>query len=101
TVIIFAVLPVMVLSSNYFAQKMRRSFKASRHELGELNAQVEDSLSGIRVVKSFANEELEKDKFAARNGRFLQIKRGMYHNMAGFHTVTRLFDGVMYIAVVV
>ena len=101
TVIVFAVLPVMVLCSNHFAQKMRRSFKASRHELGELNAQVEDSLSGIRVVKSFANEELEREKFARRNGVFLQIKRGMYHNMAGFHSVTRLFDGAMYILVVV
>ena len=101
TVIVFAVLPVMVLCSNHFAQKMRRSFKASRHELGELNAQVEDSLSGIRVVKSFANEELEKEKFAERNNIFLKIKKGMYHNMAGFHSVTRLFDGVMYILVVV
>ena len=101
TVIIFAVLPLMVYFSNKFAKKMRASFKASRHELGELNAQVEDSLSGIRVVKSFANEELEKEKFAERNNIFLRIKKGMYHNMAGFHSVTRLFDGVMYILVVV
>ena len=101
TLIIFAVLPLMVFFSNLFARRMRRSFKESRHELGELNAQVEDSLSGIRVVKSFANEELERAKFARRNGVFLQIKRGMYHNMAGFHSVTRLFDGVMYIIVVV
>ena len=101
TVIIFAVLPLMVYFSNKFAQKMRASFKASRHELGELNSQVEDSLSGIRVVKSFANEELEKEKFAERNDIFLRIKKGMYHNMAGFHSVTRLFDGVMYILVVV
>ena len=101
TVIIFAVLPLMVYFSNKFAKKMRASFKASRHELGELNAQVEDSLSGIRVVKSFANEELEKEKFAERNDIFLRIKKGMYHNMAGFHSVTRLFDGVMYILVVV
>ena len=101
TVIIFAVLPLMVYFSNKFAKKMRASFKASRHELGELNSQVEDSLSGIRVVKSFANEELEKEKFAERNSIFLRIKKGMYHNMAGFHSVTRLFDGVMYILVVV
>ena len=101
TVIIFAVLPLMVYFSNKFAKKMRASFKASRHELGELNSQVEDSLSGIRVVKSFANEDLEKEKFAERNGIFLKIKKGMYHNMAGFHSVTRLFDGVMYILVVV
>ena len=101
TVIIFAVLPLMVYFSNKFAKKMRASFKASRHELGELNSQVEDSLSGIRVVKSFANEELEKEKFAERNSIFLKIKKDMYHNMAGFHSVTRLFDGVMYILVVV
>ena len=101
TVIVFAVLPLMVFCSNYFARKMRRSFQESRHELGELNAQVEDSLSGIRVVKSFANEDLERSKFAVRNNIFLKIKKGMYHNMAGFHSVTRLFDGVMYIVVVV
>lgn len=101
TLIIFAALPLMVLCSNYFSQKMRRSFKESRHQLGELNAQVEDSLSGIRVVKSFANEDLERHKFAGNNDRFLVIKRGMYHNMAGFHSVTRLFDGIMYILVVV
>ena len=101
TLIIFAVLPFMVLFSNHFAKKMRKSFKDSRHELGELNAQVEDSLSGIRVVKSFANEDLEKEKFSVRNNVFLRIKKGMYHNMAGFHSVTRLFDGLMYIIVVV
>jgi len=101
TLLIFAALPLMVLFSNHFAQKMRRSFKASRHELGELNSRVEDSLSGIRVVKSFANEELEKEKFEHCNRSFVHIKRGMYHNMAGFHSVTRLFDGIMYIIVVV
>jgi len=101
TVIIFAVLPLMVYFSNKFAKRMRKSFKESRHELGELNARVEDSLSGIRVVKSFANEDLEKEKFARRNETFLKIKNGMYHNMAGFHSVTRLFDGIMYIGVVV
>ena len=101
TIIVFAALPLMVLCSNRFSQGMRSSFKDSRHQLGELNAQVEDSLSGIRVVKSFANENLEKEKFAGNNRSFLKIKRGMYHNMAGFHSVTRLFDGVMYILVVV
>ena len=101
TLIIFAALPLMVGCSNYFSKKMRQSFKDSRYHLGELNARVEDSLSGIRVVKSFANEELEKEKFADNNARFLKIKYGMYHNMAGFHSVTRLFDGVMYILVVV
>ena len=101
TLLIFAMVPLMVACSNVFSKRMRADFKNSRHQLGELNARVEDSLSGIRVVKSFANEELEKEKFAEGNARFLQIKRGMYHSMAGFHSVTRLFDGVMYIIVVV
>ncbi|MBP3409849.1 MAG: ABC transporter ATP-binding protein [Clostridia bacterium] len=101
TVIVFAALPLMVFFSNKFAKRMRRSFKDSRHELGELNARVEDSLSGIRVVKSFANEDIEKEKFAGRNAMFLKIKKGMYFNMAGFHSVTRLFDGLMYILVVI
>ncbi len=101
TAVIFAVLPLMVYFSNKFARRMRKSFNDSRHELGELNARVEDSLSGIRVVKSFANEDLEKAKFAQRNEAFLKIKKGMYHNMAGFHSVTRLFDGLMYVVVVV
>ncbi len=101
TLLIFAMVPLMVACSNVFSKRMRADFKNSRHQLGELNARVEDSLSGIRVVKSFANEELEKAKFAEGNACFLRIKRGMYHSMAGFHSVTRLFDGVMYIIVVV
>ena len=100
TLIIFAMLPLMVLCSNYFAKPMQKTFKESRHQLGEINARVEDSLSGIRVVKSFANEDLEKEKFAEDNQAFLGVKKRMYHNMAGFHSVTRMFDGIMYILVV-
>lgn len=101
TLILFAVLPMMSYFSARFSSKMRKTFKESRHQLGELNAQVEDSLSGIRVVKSFANEELEEDKFSRGNVRFLNVRKRMYRNMAGFHSVTRLFDGLMYIVVVV
>ena len=100
TLIIFASLPLMVFCSTKFARPMQRSFKAQRHQLGEINSQVEDSLSGIRVVKSFANEDVERGKFADGNRRFLEVKRVMYRNMAGFHSVTRMFDGVMYILVV-
>lgn len=101
TIIVFAALPLMVYLSNYFANLMRKSYRASRHQLGEINAQVEDSLSGIRVVKSFANEDVEKEKFEGGNQLFLKIKARMYAYMAGFHSVTRLFDGIMYIIVVV
>lgn len=61
--IIFAVVPVMVYTSNIFSKRMRKSFLEQRVQLGELNARVEDSLSGVRVVKSFANERVEKEKF--------------------------------------
>ena len=101
TLIIFAILPIMLVCSMYFNKKMRRAFKESRNQLGELNAQVEDSLLGIRVVKSFANEDLEREKFGKGNGLFLSIKKKMYRYMAGFQTTTRAFDGIMYIVVVV
>ncbi|MEG2702105.1 MAG: ABC transporter ATP-binding protein, partial [Clostridia bacterium] len=68
---------------------------------GEINAQVEDSLLGIRVVKSFANEPVELDKFSQGNDEFVRIKRRSYLYMGGFHTTTRVFDGLMYIVVVV
>ena len=101
TLIIFALIPLMVLCATYFNQRMRRAFKKSRNQIGELNAQVEDSLLGIRVVKSFANEQIEREKFREGNEEFLDIKREQYHYMAGFGSVTRIFDGIMYAAVMI
>ena len=101
TLIIFAILPFMMLTSVYFNHRMRESFMKSRRQIGELNAQVEDSLLGVRVVKSFANESIESAKFDQGNQVFLDIKRVMYHYMAGFNSTIRTFDGMMYIIVVV
>ncbi len=101
TLLIFAILPIMLVCSMYFNKKMRRAFKESRNQLGELNARVEDSLLGIRVVKSFTNEDMEREKFRQGNHLFLDIKRKMYRYMAGFQTSTRIFDGLMYVVVVV
>ncbi|MCI9273594.1 MAG: ABC transporter ATP-binding protein [Clostridiales bacterium] len=101
TIIIFAMLPFMLIFAMLFNKKMRRAFKKQRDQLGELNAQVEDSLLGVRVVKSFANEEIEEEKFRQGNDGFLGIKKTAYRYMAGFQSSTRIFDGVMYIAVVV
>ncbi|WP_195277104.1 ABC transporter ATP-binding protein [Anaerotruncus rubiinfantis] len=101
TLIIFSIIPLMLVCSMYFNTRMRRAFKKSRNQTGEINAQVEDSLLGVRVVKSFANEEVEKEKFEEGNGKFLDIKREMYRYMAGFQSTTRAYDGVMYITVVV
>jgi len=100
TLIVFLILPVMLLSSLRFREKMRLAFKESRVQVGEINAQVEDSLLGIRVVKSFANEPIEQQKFDAGNEKFLEIKSRAYRYMAGFHTNTRFFEGVMHLAVV-
>lgn len=101
TVIMFAMLPLMFVCTKSFRYKMRKAFIDQRHDIGEINAQVEDSLLGVRVVRSFANEEIEKEKFAAGNIRFFHTKKRTYRYMAGFHTVTRIFDGLMYIAVVI
>ncbi len=101
TLLIFAVLPFMIYFTRYFNRLMRIAGKECRHQVGEINAQVEDSLLGVRVVKSFANEHLEEDKFDAGNVEFLRLKKKRYHYMAGFGTSTRIHDGLMYIIVVV
>ena len=101
TLILFAILPIMLFSCLSFRGKMRVAFKESRKQVGELNARVEDSLLGIRVVKSFANEEIEKKKFDEGNIIFLNIKKIAYKYMAGFHSTTRFFEGFMYISVIV
>ncbi len=101
TLLIFMMVPLMLVASRYFNKKMRATFAESRHQIGEINAQVEDSLLGIRVVKSFANEAVEEEKFEEGNQKFLDIKRRQYHAMAGFNTTTRVFDGLMYITVII
>lgn len=101
TIIVFAVLPIMFWCAMHFNGKMKQGFMESRRQVGELNAQAEDSLLGVRVVKSFANEDIEEKKFAKGNEKFLSVKSKVYHIMAMFHSSTRLFDGIMYIVVVI
>ena len=100
TLLMFAVLPFMLIFAKHFNAKMRRIFKDRNKQVGEINAQVEDSLLGIRVVKSFANEEIEEDKFRKGNLRFLDLKAESYKVMAQFGTSNRIFDGLMYIIIV-
>ena len=101
TLIIFSVLPFMLLAASFFNGRMRMQFRRQRVQVGEINAQVEDSLLGVRVVKSFANEEIELEKFHAGNRAFLDIKRKSYLYMGGFEATNKLFDGLMYILVVI
>lgn len=101
TLIIFLVVPVMIgvcMSLNF---KMRGAFSKQRNQIGELNARIEDSLLGQKVVKAFTNEEEEKRKFERDNGQFLDIKKETYRYMAAFQTTTKIFDGIMYLAVLV
>ena len=97
TLLLFAILPVMLISVGVFRKKMKAAFKLRRIQVGELNADLEDSLLGIRVIKSFANEELEKEKFEKGNKKFYESKKTAYKYMARFQACTRFFDGVMYV----
>ena len=101
TLIIFSVIPLILVFSIFFRRRMRNNFRESRKQIGELNSQIEDSLLGVRVTRSFAREEEEKRKFGEGNCEYLRIKSERYRIMGAFHSSTRLFDGLMYILVVV
>lgn len=101
TLILFALLPLMLISVAFFRKGMKNAFKKQREQIGELNAQVEDCLLGVRVVKSFANEETEKERFEEGNKQFFERKKISYKYMARFQACTRFFDGVMYVAIII
>lgn len=101
TLLIFLCVPLMGVVSVYLNLKLRERFRQQRHQIGELNASIEDSLLGQRVVKAFAAEEREQEKFEAGNQAFQEIKKKTYVAMAAFNTSTRLFDGLMYLVVIV
>ena len=101
TLIVFAVIPPMIAVLYYFNRRMHEGFRKQRKQVGELNASVEDSLLGARVVRSFANEKIEERKFNEGNELFLKIKAKNYKYMGGFQASTRFFEGFMYIVVVV
>ncbi|MDO4490015.1 MAG: ABC transporter ATP-binding protein [Lachnospiraceae bacterium] len=100
TVLIFLMIPVMMVVCISINQWQRAAFRRQRHHIGELNARIEDSLLGQKVVKAFANEDIEKRKFEQDNNTFLAIKKTTYRYMGIFQTTIRLFDGLMYLAVV-
>lgn len=101
TVIIFVMIPVMAVSCTYFNLKVRAAFKRQRNHVGELNARIEDNLLGNKVVRAFANEEIELEKFDRDNQEFLKIKRHTYKYMAAFQNTVRMFDGLMYLVVII
>ncbi len=101
TLMIFLCVPLMAFVSVRLNNKMRKVFREQRVQIGELNARIEDSLLGQRVVKAFTAEEAEAQKFEEGNITFQNIKKKSYRIMALFQASTRLFDGLMYLVVVV
>ena len=100
TLIIFFFIPVMALSCTYFNLRVRKAIRKQRNYIGELNARLEDNLLGNRVVRAFANEAIEIERFRQDNQAFLGIKREMYKYMAAFQDTIRMFDGFMYTVVI-
>ena len=100
TLVVFACVPLMGVVSVKLNHKLRERFRQQRFQIGELNATIEDSLLGQRVVKAFAAEDLEREKFEQGNREFEKIKTLGYYAMAAFNTSTRLFDGLMYFVVI-
>ena len=100
TVSTFVAIPIIFYGSLYFRRKMRKIFKERRVIAGEVNAQTETSLLGIRVVKSFANEQRETDNFNERSTEFAQVQKHSYKYMAMLNCVVRMFDGLMYVVMI-
>jgi ATP-binding cassette subfamily B protein len=101
TLIIFLCVPLMLVVCMLLNFRMRAAFRKQRNQIGELNARIEDSLLGHKVVKAFTNEDIETRKFEKDNGTFLDIKKLTYRYMAAFNTTVKLFDGLMYLLVLV
>lgn len=99
TIVIYLMIPLMIFFASKYRKKMHQAQASQRQQIGDLNASIQDSISGISVVKSFANEDIELDKFERENVNFLDIKKIYYTSMAGFSSVSRVFDGLMYLLV--
>ena len=97
----FVVLPFMFFGTQYFRRKMREAFRKRRVVAGDVNAQTETSLLGIRVVKSFSGEEAESEKFKAESTSLSLTQKDSYRYMARLNAAVRFFDGVMYIVLIV
>lgn len=101
TLILLAVTVVMLLFSVWQNGKMRAVFMDNRRKIAGVNASLQDSLAGIRVVKSFANEEVEHEKFSRSNLLFLRSKEKNYQRMGIFHAGNNFFQGMLFLTVLV
>ncbi len=101
TLILGVVVVCMIFFSVWRNRKMRDTFNDNRRKIAGVNSRLQDSLAGIRVVKSFTNEDIERAKFEDSNMKFLQSKRQNYLQMGIFQTGNNFFEGLMYIVVLV
>ena len=101
TLAILALLPFMAVYTLYYSRKMREALAQGRRRAGDINAQVEDSLSGVRVVQSFTNEGVEEEKFDRQNQRFLESRRRGYQGEARLYCGMDAFANLLPIAVAV
>lgn len=101
TLIIFLFMPIMALYALYFNRRMNAALQRSKERIADINVQVEDTLSGIRVVKSFTNDEIETRKFAYENNRFVESRRDGYRSEAYFHEGLTTFIQLMTIAIII
>ena len=97
----FALVPVMFVYAYFFNGKMKRAFRRNREKISEINSRIEDNLSGIRVVKSFANEQMEEEKFGEGNRGFLDAKKNSYFYMGGYHAGLSSFSLLITVVVLV
>ena len=98
---VFLFVPIMAGYAFHFNRKMKRAMRTSKDRIGDINAQIEDTLAGIRVVSSFANEAIEKQKFSRENARFVNSRRKEYKSQAYFYEGMTVFTHLMPIAVII
>ncbi len=101
TLILFAVVIVMCVFSVFQNRRMKQAFADNNKKVGRINAQLQDSLAGIRVVKSFANEHVEKEKFQKTNVSFLSSKKHSYHAYGRFQSGNLYFQGILFTVILV
>ena len=101
TLILFIITLIMIAFSYLQNRKMHKVFMDNRKKIATVNARVQDSLSGIRIVKSFANEEIEEAKFSDSNLEFLSSKESSYNMMGIYQAGNSFFQGLLYTAVII
>lgn len=96
----FCLVPVMIVYAAWYNRRMKAAFKRNRERIADINTQIEDNLSGIRVVKSFANETVEQEKFRTGNEGFLSAKKNSYHYMGGYNAGLSAFTTMIQVVVI-